>query len=416
MLKKQILLLLIGCCCVFSINAKYSQTPSYTKGGYTNYTKDDAIKIPDSLPVKVTYSHGLVFTTKNDLFDATISSYLQADFMKFTGNTRPLLHSGANFRRAVVSLGGTILHDWTYYMNYDFALHNLQYAYVGYEGWKNMSLIIGQFTPDVSLSNYAENTALSFLELPLPIFTFTPYFNQGVAYTIYNKMLSANASIFGSGTPDTVTGHSPLGGSARLIFSPIHTETRVIHLGISDWFQHPDGSNSAVFFTTPEAMNHNWDTLINATINYIKNYNTIFLESAYEDGPWEIQAEYVKNHVKRRQPGYKDLDFGGYYITTSYFLTGESRVYSFPAGGFVGITPVRKKYGAWQILARFSTVNLINHDIRGGREKNGTLGLSWYVNNYVKFGAIYIRAYANPASDGKKRHVNVFALRAQVQM
>jgi phosphate-selective porin OprO and OprP len=410
-MKKSILLLLVIVC--FVTSQAYATTRAIVKRG----VPDVSWKPLNNFPVYVKYDNGLTLSSKDNNFAATFGGYLQLDAMKFTQNAGNLLNSGTNIRRAMIMLGGTIFNDWGYGFTYDMAHNDLQNAFITYAGWqdKNIIFLVGQFSPNFSLSNTAANRYLTFMELSLPINALTPFYLQGVSAMINNDVLSLYGSVFGSGTSETPQGRNPLGGTARLVYSPIHRDRRVVDLGISDWFQKPDGSNTANLGTCPETKSHNNDMLVSTgTIYNVEHYNSVVAEAANLIGSWEIQGEYIVTHVVRNH-GSKDLDFGGYYVTTSYFFTGESRSYDFPVGVFSHISPINHKYGAWQIAARYSTLNLTDHDIRGGDEKNITLGLNWYANKFMVVELNCIHAMAHPASDGKNRDVNTFALRAQME-
>ena len=110
------------------------------------------------------------------------------------------------------------------------------------------------------------------------------------------------------------------------------------------------------------------------------------------------------------------LDFEGAYIYASWFITGESRNYKAKSGKFTRTKPLNAVYdggiGAWEVAARFSTLDLNDQEIKGGEEDNVTLGVNWYLNPQVRFMANYIIV------DSEKEDVdddpNIFQLRAQI--
>lgn len=109
------------------------------------------------------------------------------------------------------------------------------------------------------------------------------------------------------------------------------------------------------------------------------------LELAGVYGPFWLQSEYIHSSVDTTYAG--NADFDGYYAQVGYFLTGESRPYRNDRGLFVRVNPTRSfgwkagsGWGAWELAARYSSVDLDDGIVRGGQHDSITLGLNWYLN------------------------------------
>jgi phosphate-selective porin OprO/OprP len=142
-------------------------------------------------------------------------------------------------------------------------------------------------------------------------------------------------------------------------------------------------------------------------------------------GPLSIQAEYGFNWVEdatginpaglKLQPALtspQNYFFNGGYAQLAYTLTGESRAYEKrlgrlsqyyfgPQGPFNNAWAVRGddgrycfNWGAWEIAARYSYVNLNDgvglNRIQGGTLDGLTLGLNWYLNTNLRFQFDYV--------------------------
>ena len=138
-------------------------------------------------------------------------------------------------------------------------------------------------------------------------------------------------------------------------------------------------------------------------------------------------------------PGAASLNFSGYYLYATWYLTGESRAASYRTdyrrpGTFDQIhiiNPVSAGgTGAWEAAVRFSEINLNSggflvhqpvvfpSNIQGGRQTDLTVGLNWYPEpgirfmanwiNVLQLAAPYDRAYLNGI------HPNIFLMRAQM--
>ena len=149
------------------------------------------------------------------------------------------------------------------------------------------------------------------------------------------------------------------------------------------------------------------------------------LEFCYVAGPFSVQAEYGFNWLDNADginpSGLKlnpaltppqNYTFTGGYVQLAYTLTGESRSYNrrlgrFTANYFGPQGPynsawfvrdddgrVNFNWGAWEIAARYSYVNLNSgtglNTIQGGVMNGYTAGLNWYLNTNVKIQFNYV--------------------------
>jgi phosphate-selective porin OprO/OprP len=207
---------------------------------------------------------------------------------------------------------------------------------------------------------------------------------------------------------------SPLGGTWRLAYVPWHQPHRVLHFGLSAWQQTTAPDRSVDFSTTPELPLHRGTTLINTgEIDDVGNYTVGDLEFASINGPFALSAEYLYSWIHRNEQS--TLNFNGYYLNASYFLTGESRLYSYPGAYFTGITAINnKKLGAWQILAQYSALDLNSQNINGGDEKNFSIGINWYINSITELMFNYVHADASANQAGPHTVANAYGLQLQL--
>jgi phosphate-selective porin OprO/OprP len=121
--------------------------------------------------------------------------------------------------------------------------------------------------------------------------------------------------------------------------------------------------------------------------------------------------------------GATDPSFNGWYVYGSYFLTGEQRPYEASEGTFGRVKPKsivgKGGHGAWELAARYSSIDLTDSGIEGGKEDDLTLGVNWYATPNIRFMGNYIYASTDPTSvveypaSGNEK-VNIFQLRAQL--
>jgi phosphate-selective porin OprO and OprP len=118
--------------------------------------------------------------------------------------------------------------------------------------------------------------------------------------------------------------------------------------------------------------------------------NLVVLQGATVTGPLSFQAEYL--HTKVEAPKVGNPQFQGYYVMTSYFLTGEHRVYN-NKGGFFLKTPPKHPFsfkggggpGAWELALGESVANLNDRGIQGGNFHRTSAAISWYATERWRF-------------------------------
>lgn len=190
------------------------------------------------------------------------------------------------------------------------------------------------------------------------------------------------------------------------------------HVGVSGTWANPNGNastnnfagsgiNQAQFQTRPEARTEStW--LDTGMINGADHYTLLGLENVVNFGAVQFCGEYQTVWLDRDNAG--QLYFHGGYFYVSYFLTGEHMPWNRGSGTLQRIYPfenfflvdtardgVRGGWGAWQIAARYSTVDLADADIQGGIGDSVTLGLNWYWNPWsrMQFNYIYGNIHDN---------------------
>ncbi len=79
-----------------------------------------------------------------------------------------------------------------------------------------------------------------------------------------------------------------------------------------------------------------------------------------------------------------NLNFSGYHVTTSWILTGEMRDYRYKSGTFGPVPISRSVYqnglGAWEVAARWSSIDLNDGAVAGGEMDILSLAASWWLS------------------------------------
>jgi phosphate-selective porin OprO/OprP len=200
----------------------------------------------------------------------------------------------------------------------------------------------------------------------------------------------------------------------------------LLHLGMSHtWRDTDDGTID--YDSRPTRLREDG---VGGTPNFVAtgdipadSVNQFGWEGSMNYGSLNVQAEYVMSHVD--QIGGPELYFNGGYIQCSYFLTGEHRNYDRQMGYWAEqevFTPffcVRtphglcKGWGAWEVAARWSWIDLNDDNIQGGYLDASYVGLNWYLNTYMRVMFNYVHLELDDPDFGPS-DCNLFLTRMMV--
>jgi phosphate-selective porin OprO/OprP len=142
-------------------------------------------------------------------------------------------------------------------------------------------------------------------------------------------------------------------------------------------------------------------------------------ELAAVHGPLTISGEYASTGISSPAQT-SSLRFSGYYAMATWSFTGETRPYDHALGAFGMITPSAPFSfkdggpGAWEVGARYSSVDLNSGAVQGGKFDRLSGALSWYPTSQVRFEFDY--GYGRLDRSGVVGHTNFYQLRLQFQL
>ncbi len=196
---------------------------------------------------------------------------------------------------------------------------------------------------------------------------------------VFNPWLDTGTSI-----GDTST---HLVGRGTVIPLESASEKSLFHLGMG--LRYPNAKSGLRYATQPE---FNQAPLFVDTGLLVAESTMLYdLEAAWRWGPLLLNGEVVMNQIEDATAG--DPIFTGYHMTASYILTGEMRSYNKRSGLFLPV-PVAKSvghggWGAWELSARYSNLDLNEGTVRGGDMNVYSLGLNWWLSTSASFGVNY---------------------------
>lgn len=336
---------------------------------------------------------------------------IHLDYASYSDDVSPL-HDGFRVRRARIGLEGSHGDNWSYLTEVDMAENGVDYKdmWLRYDGIAGGRLQVGQFKVPFSLEELTSSNNITFMERSLPnVFALSR--RVGVGWSTAGDRYSAALMGFGQAIGAGDGGEEGLGFGGRVTMLPMRSDNGLLHLGFAAVVHEPEHSNEQTFRfrQRPESRPDGTRLIDTGVITDADDATSYGAELLWMRGPASVQAEYMTTTVSRNN-GQPNLDFDGWYVYLSYFLTGESRSYS---GGRPGGPSIRNaERGAWEIALRLSNTDLNDAPVSGGEMKNATLGLNWYPRSNVRFMFNYINVDSTRMSVDDDP--SVLQMRAQV--
>jgi phosphate-selective porin OprO/OprP len=352
------------------------------------------------------------------------------------------LDDGSNLRRGKIFFVGKY-GDWTANITPDFGGSpdgnvSLFEANVNYSGFKPITATIGYFKPWFSLQDSTSSNDFLFMERP-SIIEIARNVAAGdarasVGFRAATDDYFASAYLTGGTWGDQnagLLGQEQLGGVFRIATRPFHGTDWSVHTGFSgSAVARPARSNAHQPGDTAENIQLRDRPELRIDMNRLIDTGPISTDHAdtwgFElGGNWRnflLQGEYIRIDVDRNQG--KTLHFDGGYVEASWVITGENRRYDTNAAAWARPVPEQPfnpasgegGWGAWELAARYSTVDLNSDDVNGGSQQVYGLALSWYPTALLRFmvqGA-YVDVDRNSGGSETGQNFWDLALRSQI--
>lgn len=355
------------------------------------------------------------------------------------------LNDGTNFRRARFGIDGKLFKDFDYALIYEFGgsggedTGHIQEAWVQYTGWKPWRVKVGAFEPNIGLAAAVSTSQMPLLERPAPAETAR---NVAAGDSRSAIQLTGNG-IIGQGdagiaarwfVSTAVTGNtvSTLNSTAsgftaqpsdeqtawigRVAIAPFDSTNWQAHLGANfQYVTQPNDSGAAAATRYPIQLRDRPELRLDGTrlvdtggIDASKA-RVWGLEAGATSGPFLVEGEYFNYKIDRRNSTLPNPSFDGFYVQGVWVITGENRPYNPGEARFdapkinYNFNPAAGTWGAWELAARYSDLNLNYHEgalgttpvatvgaVRGGEQKIWTVGVNWYLNPSMRLMLDYL--------------------------
>jgi len=267
-------------------------------------------------------------------------------------------------------------------------------AYLRYTKWDFADITLGKMKEPVGLERNTRFDRLLTIEGSMMSTAFTPGKNWGVHLRNANKRRSwALAVVVEDDQDDDYDEDEPTAISGRVTFSPINNDEQLLQIGASGSLR---DLNENTFRIRERAEVGSADRVVRGAEFTADSQSVLGVEGIWRRKSFLLQAEYMITRVEELDG--PDWDYDGYYVTGSYFLTGEQ--HEFRDAKLRTVKPLAKS-GAWELVARHSYLDARERGL-GSQATVTTLGVNYYYGRHIKV----MFAYLHPDISGSVRHAD----------
>ena len=300
-------------------------------------------------------------------------------------------------------------------------------AYLSYKPSDRFHVVAGNFKEPFSLNQLESNNTTLFTERSL-LDAFAPQRDFGVGLGGNGERWTLMGGAFGGTPVATGIGRYGIAGTARFTYAPVLDDVQVLHLGVAGSYRALDRDGTALSFDDrPEDNLFSKALVSTGTIRNADAVGRLGLEGAYQYASLRVQGEFAATQVSGA--GAPDRRFGAGYVEVGWVVNGPGRSYrvAAPAASeyavFSGVeVPEARRVsrggtGVFELGARFSAIDLQSGAVRGGVERDASVGLNWYPDRNLRAMADYVHASADPSAGsvtGRRIDSDGFVGRLQV--
>ena len=419
-------------------------------------------------------ANGVTFETANKDFVSHLGVWIQLDFVGWNESAgltaRPFgtLEDGVFFRRVRPMWDGTAYEvmEWAVDLALEQTQNNVPNVNNVWVGIKDIPYVntvrIGHMHLNQGFEGDMTGSSKAMTFLERAAYSDALYENIGTGIFVGNHIAEDHLTWSGmayrqDSAPDlngNGTGadfnNGKWGYTGRLTALPFYQDDgrHMLHLGVSGTYRDAEipslgAAPNSQFRARPEQRDQvgstplgNGNRLVDTGAINCKTNTVVGTELFYVLGPASLQAEYAWASMNQAT-GAKvntqnsNLWFSGGYVSASYFLTGENRIYD-RRFGTEGADYIATPYtpfwlvkdsngdccwgsGAWEVAARYSHLDLDNQYLvnQGGELDGFTFGVNWYLNTNFKLQFEYLHDIVYGNGPNNEGFVNGFGMRTQ---
>jgi phosphate-selective porin OprO and OprP len=343
----------------------------------------------ESTPLQASAENGtLVFSSADGQFRWWLDGRVNLDGNFFIEDKNSI-GDGVQIRRSRLAFKTILWRDWYGELDVDFSSEAtaMKDAFVRYDNLLNRTAYVrvGNFKEPFGLEEVTSSRNLLFLERSQGMDAFMPGRKLGIEAAHFAPSYRVAAGMFGPDAAEYETQAADMtwNFTGRATWNAMRTANTVLHVGTAGSLAQPQFEGHALRFKTRNEYHvNNFKYVDTDVIDNVNHYNLAEGEIAYVNRRLRLQSEGIHAGVVRTN-GSPDVAFKGGYVVASFFLTPDRHPYDYQDAEFGRVKPTGK-YGAWELVSRFSSVDMTDQDVHGGNSTATTIGLNWYANANVR--------------------------------
>lgn len=306
-------------------------------------------------------------------------------------------------RAELILIGKGARFDWQ--AGYDASAHKFLDTYLRYRMGARF-LQAGQYKQINSLEELTSTRHNDFISKAMATNLFGLGRRLGVAYGTAQADWGYSVGWFGRElTPDLAHG---AGFGARGYYAPVNTDGRFLHLGVSV-LDHDTDADTLRLRVRPDADLATVRLIDTGELRNADRQRTLGFESVYVQGPFKVQAEWMRSQVSR-YPTSSVAQSGKDFVATSWYVHGiwniSGETWTYKAGLPVTGQPDDPASGMWQLGLRYDHTDLNDDPVLGGTGQNLTVGVNWYWRSHFKFMLNYVAAASEKFNRAQARELS----------
>jgi phosphate-selective porin OprO/OprP len=398
----------------------------------------------DGNDMKMYWSKGIRFDSKNKQFKFKFGGRIMNDWVWFDQDSdaddfygSDEFGTGTEFRRARLYIAGTIYGNVGFKAQYDFAGGDADFKDVYISAKTPIGKAkVGHHHVPFGLEELTSSKYITFMERSLAA-QLSPSRKTGISIEhgwlpeglTLKTGFFRNSDGFGDDTPPNGAGEWL--SSARLTGVVLTDEEQdmVLQLGGSVAQRKESEDENSVGLpgniarVRARGAQHITTRFVDTGKFEVDDNTTMFgLDALFGMGPLHAQFEYAQQKYEVKSGS--DADVDAMAVQVGYFLTGETRKYKASKANWDRTSP-NSNYGdeegdglgAWEVAARYDTMDLNDGALRGGEIDQITLGLNWYLNPNTRVMFNYSIVEVDKLDDGGadlEPEIDIFQFRFQI--